>query len=240
MQIDPRSVAREIPGILDEVFPQLTPGIVAHFNSQASKFEVQELPPALLSQSRLQRAMLFELGYTVAERMMSGIGYDWAECIEATLLRQRVFYDAVLPDRIEPADQTLAEIVAQNLTIRLRALSNLQSLPVVLSPVVPGLEWIASGHGDFSIGRTLIEVKCTAKRFSASDYRQVAIYWLLSFAAAIEGKGHEWRDFVLLNPRSGEQVSMRIDSFLSTISSGRTKVDILQVFQTLVGSRLTR
>lgn len=87
---------------------------------------------------------------------------------------------------------------------------------------------------------TLIEVKCTAKRFSSSDYRQVAIYWLLSYAAAIEGRGEEWRDFVLLNPRSGMKVSMRFDSFLSVISSGRTKVDILQLFQALVGSRLTR
>ncbi|QKM44066.1 hypothetical protein HI792_15920 [Ralstonia solanacearum] len=240
MQIDPRSVAREIPGILDEVFPQLTPGIVAHFNSRASKFEVQELPPTLLSQSKLQRAMLFELGYTVAERIMTGIAYDWAECIEATLQRQRAFYDVTLPEKIEPADRTLAQIVAQNLTARLKTMSHQQSLPVVLRPAIPGLEWIASGQGDFAIGCSLIEVKCTAKRFSASDYRQVAIYWLLSFAAAVEGKGNEWRDFVLLNPRSGEEVSMRFDSFLSTISSGRTKIDILQVFQTLVGSRLTR
>jgi hypothetical protein len=240
MQIDPRSVAREIPGILDEVFPQLTPGIVAHFNSRASKFDVEELPAALLSQSRLQRAMLFELGYTVAERIMTGTAYDWAECIEATLQRQRAFFDAVLPDKIEPADRTLAEIVAQNLSTRLRTKSHQQNQPVVLRPAIPGLEWIASGQGDFAIGRFLIEVKCTAKRFSASDYRQIAIYWLLSFAAAVEGKGEEWQDFVLLNPRSGEEVSMRFDPFLASISSGRTKVDILQVFQTLVGSRLTR
>ena len=92
----------------------------------------------------------------------------------------------------------------------------------------------------FSLGRTLIEVKCTAKRFSSSDYRQVAIYWLLSFAAAVEGRGEEWQDFVLLNPRSGQTVSMRFDAFLAVISSGRTKVDILQLFQSLVGSRHTR
>ena len=35
MQIDPRTVARNIPGIFDEIFPQLTPGIVMHFNLQA-------------------------------------------------------------------------------------------------------------------------------------------------------------------------------------------------------------
>jgi hypothetical protein len=102
------------------------------------------------------------------------------------------------------------------------------------------MEWIANGCGDFAIGDSLVEVKCTAKRFSSADYRQIAIYWLLSFAASIEARGDEWHDFVLLNPRSGVKVSMKFDGFLSTISSGRTKVETLQLFQSLIGSRLTR
>lgn len=240
VQIDPRTVAREIPGIFDEVFPQLTPGIVAHFNSCADEFRVQPLPPALLSQSTLQRAMLFELGYSVGERLLTRSEIDWAECFEETLRRQRVYFDAKLPDRLDAGDQVLAEIVGRNLSTELKAMSQNRSLPVVVRPHIPGLEWISSGYGDFALGQTLIEVKCTARRFSSSDYRQVAIYWLLSYAAAVESRGDEWRDFVLLNPRSGEKVSLRFDSFLSVISSGRTKVDILQLFQALVGSRLAR
>lgn len=240
VQIDPRTVARDIPGIFDEVFPQLTPGIVAHFNSWADEFPAQALPPALLSQSKLQRAMLFELGYTVGERLLTGTEIDWAECFDTTLKRQRVFFDAKLPDQLDAGDQVLAEIVGRNLSVALKAMSHKRGLPVVLRPSIPGLEWISSGHGDFALGHTLIEVKCTAKRFSSSDYRQVAIYWLLSYAADIERRGEEWQDFVLINPRSGEMVSMCFDAFLSVISSGRTKVDILQLFQSLVGSRLTR
>ena len=240
MQIDPRTVARDIPGIFDEVFPQLTPGIVAHFNSWADGFRVQALPSALLSQSTLQRAMLFELGYTAGERLLAGDEIDWAECFEVTLKRQSVFFDAKLPGQLDAGDQALAEIIGRNLSTALKAMSQGRNLPVVLRPKIPGLEWISSGHGDFALGQTLIEVKCTAKRFSSSDYRQVAIYWLLSYAAALEGRGEEWQDFVLLNPRSGQTVSMRFDAFLSVISSGRTKVDILQLFQTLVGSRITR
>jgi len=106
-------------------------------------------------------------------------------------------------------------------------------------PRIPGLEWIASENGDFEVGRTLIEVKCTAKHFSSADYRQVAIYWLLSYAAAIEGHGVEWQDFVLINPRHSARVAMPFDEFLSIVSSGRTKVDILQLIQSLVGSRMT-
>ena len=110
----------------------------------------------------------------------------------------------------------------------------------MIGPHIPGLEWIASGKGDFAIGRTLIEVKCTSKRFSSADYRQIAIYWLLSFAAAIEGRGSEWAELMLLNPRSGEQVCIKVDAFLTVISGGRSKIDSFQLFQTLVGSRLTR
>lgn len=240
MQIDPRSVARDIPGIFYEVFPQLTSGIVAHFNSNAEQFQVQVLPADLLAQSKLQRAMLFELGYTVGERLLTGVKIDWVECFDATLKRQRCFFDAQLPDQLDEGDQILAEIVGRNLSTELKTMSNNRNLAIVMNPRIPGLEWISTSYGDFALGQTLVEVKCTAKRFSSSDYRQVAIYWLLSYMAAIEGRGEEWEHFVLLNPRSGEKVSMRFDSFLAIISSGRTKVDIMQLFQSLVGSRLTR
>ena len=240
MQIDPRTVARDIPGIFDEVFPQLTPGIVTHFNSGAMKLQVKPLPPDLLSQSKLQRAMLFELGYSVGEQLLVGSEIDWQKCFDTTLNRQRVFFDVKLPVQFDTADLKIAEIVGRNLATALQRMSREIHVPIVLYPRIPGLEWISSGYGDFALGHTLVEVKCTAKRFSASDYRQVAIYWLLSYAADIEGRGEEWRDFVLLNPRRGEKVTMRFDDFLSVISSGRTKVDIFQLFQSLVGSRLTR
>ncbi|RDK01392.1 hypothetical protein DLM46_17810 [Paraburkholderia lacunae] len=201
---------------------------------------MQQLPAALLAQSTLQRAMLFELGYSVGERLLTNAGIDWNECIDVALQRQQAFFDAKQPEEISLCDKSLATIVGENLAARLRTISEERSLPLMLSPAIPGLEWIASGRGDFSVGRALIEVKCTAKRFAASDYRQVAIYWLLSYAATLEGRGKEWEHLILLNPRRGEEVSIRVDSFISTISSGRTKVDVLQLFMSLVGSRLTR
>lgn len=241
MQIDPRTVAREIPGVLDEVFPQLTPGIVAHFNASARTFRIRQIPSELLAQSRLQRATLFELGYTVGEHLLQGVSaIDWAACFQETLQRQRVYFDAQLPEKLEAQDQTVAEIVGSNLACVLTEMSKARTQQLAIRPQIAGLEWIASGCGDFSLGRTLVEVKCTAKHFSAADYRQVAIYWMLSYAAAIESRGEEWQDFILLNPRSGRMVTMKFDVFLSVLSSGRTKVDILQLFQALVGSRLTR
>lgn len=240
MQIDPRTVARDIPGILDEVFPQLTPGIVLHFNLQAETLPVRDLPTELLNTSTLQRAMLFELAYSVAENLLSGETIDWATCCEATLKRQRVYFDAKLPEHFEAPDKEVAELVGRNLAESLQKISISEDKPIVRKPDIPGFEWIGNGKGDFALGESLIEVKCTAKRFSSADYRQVAIYWLLSYAAAIEGRGTEWKDFILFNPRSGALVRLNFDKFLSIISSGRTKIDILQLFQSLIGSRLKR
>lgn len=240
MQIDPRTVARDIPGIFDEVFPQLTPGIVMHFNLQAETMPVRVLPKALLEASKLQRAMLFELAYSVAENILTGEPIDWTACCKATLERQRAYFGAKLPEQFDAADKDVAELVGGNLAESLQRMSNSHNLPLVMRPSIPGLEWISSGKGDFALGECLIEVKCTAKRFSSSDYRQVAIYWLLSYAAAIEGRGTEWKEFVLFNPRSGDMIRFAFDKFISVISSGRTKIDILQLFQSLVGSRLAR
>ena len=241
MQFDPRTVAREIPGVLDEVFPQITPSVVARFNNTASTFAVTPLADDLLRQSTVQRATLFELGCVLGERFLKGASVvDWPDCIDETVRRQRKYFDVELPISLTLEDQVLAETVGRNLASVLGHITATEGAPVVISPRIPGLEWIASGKGDFSVGRTLIEVKCTSKRFSSADYRQVTIYWLLSFAASVEGRGAEWTELMLLNPRSGEKVCLNVDSLLAVISGGRTKVDILQLFQTLVGSRLTR
>jgi hypothetical protein len=241
MQFDPRTVAREIPGLFDEVFPQLTPSIVAHFNNSALTVQIQPLRPELLLLSTMQRAMLFELGYTVGETLLDGrASIDWQSCFAETLRRQRAYFDAKLPDQLTAWDQALAETIGTNLANSMTEMSRASGRPIVIRPRIPGLEWIASGHGDFALGSTLVEVKCSVKRFSSADFRQVAIYWLLSYAASVEGHEAEWEDFVLLNPRSGEKVAMNFNVFLSIISGGRTKVDILQLFQALVGSRLAR
>lgn len=241
MQFDPRTVAREIPGVLDEVFPQLTAGVVARFNNTAITVAVTPLPEDLLQQSTVQRAILFELGCVVGERFLNGASaVDWPDCIAETVQRQRKYFDVELPANLTLGDQILAETVGRNLASALGSISASKGDPVVIGPLIPGLEWIASGKGDFSLGRTLIEVKCTSKRFSSADYRQVAIYWLLSFAAAVEGRGSEWTELMLLNPRSGELVCVKVDALLAVICGGRTKVDILQLFHALVGSRLTR
>lgn len=36
------------------------------------------------------------------------------------------------------------------------------------------------------MGDKLIEVKCSGRNFGSADYRQILMYWLLSYMASIE------------------------------------------------------
>lgn len=234
---DPRTVARDIPGVFESIFPQLTPGVVAHLNQTAEATECDPIPLEVVQRSALQQAMLFELGFAVGEELLQEQSVNWDACLDKAVTRQRKHFDARIPAEISPLDQEIAMHVGRNLAAITNMLAETRGQDIRIAPRIPGLQWIASGHGDLSAGATLIEVKCSRRNFSAADYRQLAIYWLLSFAASIETNSTEWSEGILLNPRSATYVAFRFDELLHTISAGRTKVEILQLFNSLIGTR---
>ena len=235
---DPRTVAREIPGLFDAVLPKLTPAVVSSLNRSARECRCEPISAADISSCKLQHAMLFELGFAAGEMLLSSGSIDWNSCVDRAIQRQRRYFDARIPDQIPERDQEIALRVGQNLAAMLRELGeNSRTGAIVLAPSIPGFQWIASGHGDFAIGETLIEVKCAASNFSASDYRQIAMYWLLSYAAAVENGHPEWVEGILLNPRTGRYVAFRFDDFLRIVSTGGAKVDVLGLFTSMVGTR---
>lgn len=238
LAFDPRTVAREIPGLFDTVLPQLTSGVVSAFNRAAEVCRCEPIPPEDIAACQLQHAMLFELGFVAGEMLISSGSIDWNGCVNLAVKRQRRHFDARIPEHIPDHDQEVALRVGENLAAMLMELrESSRSGAIVLSPSIPGFQWIASGQGDFAIGETLIEVKCAAKNFSASDYRQLTMYWLLSYALAVESNHPEWSEGILLNPRTGRYVSFRFDEFLRTVGAGRTKADILVLFASMVGTR---
>jgi hypothetical protein len=234
---DPRTIAREIPGFFEAVCPQLRPGIVAYMNRTRRVLGVQPLCDFEVAGSSLQRAMLFELGFAVGESLLERRELNWAHCLDVAFSRQRKYFDARLPDKISELDKRLALRVGNNIAFMVEDLSRESSQTVVCRPPIPGLQWIASGVGDFSVGSTLIEVKCGKDNFSAADYRQIVTYWLLSYAGEIEGRCTEWVRGVLLNPRSGVIVEIDFSEFIGIIAAGRAKVEVLQSFISMIGVR---
>ena len=72
---DPRTVARDIPGVLDALFPRLTGGLVASLNRKLFSFpEIVPVLDELVEESHLQKAMLFELSAARAEIILDGNG----------------------------------------------------------------------------------------------------------------------------------------------------------------------
>jgi hypothetical protein len=237
---DPRTIARDIPGVFDALFPQLMPGIVAHLNRRSiSVAEVEPVSQEMVDASNLQHAMLFELAVVASEQLIGGQGaVDWPSSLSIAVERQRKHFDAKIPLELTEIDKRIALHVAGNLRKMLLTIkAEAGSEPLVLSPEIPGYQWIASGVGDFSVGRTLIEVKCTNKHFSSSDYRQIVIYWLLSYLAAIERWYSEWLHGILINPRLNRVVEFSFDEIIQVIAAGRSKIELLELFSTMIVSR---
>lgn len=240
---DPRTVARDIPGVLDVLFPRLTSGLVTSLNREIFSFPgIAPVPDELVESSHLQKAMLFELAVVRAEIMLDGEGEpSWNDCLRISRDRQGRHYDAKLPVQLEQCDLDVASHSANNLIAMLASVqSQYPNMQLQRSPVIPGLGWIASGVGDFALGSILIEVKHTDRNFISGDFRQVLMYWLLKYAASIEKNDVIWSECLLLNPRRNAGLRVNFDHLLRYASVGSNRVELFELLRSIVGQDLDR
>jgi hypothetical protein len=234
---DPRTVARDIPGVLDILFPRLTGGLVGSLNRRAFAFPgLQPVPDELVAKSKLQKAMLFELAMARAEYLLKGESQpSWADCLFVASERQKRHYDAKIPSKLEQCDLDVATHAAGNLVKMLEAFQA-QNVDRRLkhSPVIPGMGWIASGNGDFSFGSTLVEVKHTDRNFVSGDFRQVLMYWLLKYADIVENDDEAWSDILLLNPRRNSALLISFEYLLRSASANSNRVELSELLRSLV------
>jgi hypothetical protein len=235
---DPRTVARDIPGVLDVLFPRLSGGLVASLNRKAFTFEgLTAVPDVLVEQSALQKAMLFELAIAHAERLLSGqLQPDWDDCLQLAATRQGRHYDAKVPAVLDECDRQVAAHSAQNLVAMLRIVQQQHpKFSLQASPAIPGMGWIATGAADFSLGNILIEVKHTDRNFVSADFRQILMYWVLKYAASIEGELDAWSDCLLLNPRRNSALLVNFDTLLRSASASSSRVEVYELLRSIVG-----
>lgn len=235
---DPRTVARDIPGIFDIIFPQLSSGAVAYFNKNSvASTDLQGIQDEDVKKSNLKRAMLFEIANVRGEQILNGHKVaNWDECLQIATERQSRHYNVTIPEALTVSDIFVAEGVGQNLVLMLNEI-NIENLEpgIVYSPEIYGYQWITSSVGDFAVSDKLIEVKCTSRNFGSADYRQVLMYWLLSYAAALSHDKQEWKTVALINPRLNHKVELSFDEIIRVTSAGKTKVQILELFSSIVG-----
>jgi hypothetical protein len=240
---DPRTVARDIPGVLDVLFPRLTGGLVAHLNKKMFSFEkIVAVPEALIEQTRLQKAMVFELSVARAEGILRGDEVaDWSEYLRSASQRQRRHYDARIPDALSEEDIAIAEHAAQNLISMLTSVqAQRPGMTLEQSPMIPGLGWVASGNGDFALGPMLIEVKHTERNFGSGDFRQVLMYWLLKYARCMENTDDIWSEILLLNPRRNAALHVYYDYLLRSASARLNRVELVELLRSAVSQEIER
>jgi hypothetical protein len=198
---------------------------------------LEPVPDEIVEESKLQKAMLFELSMARAERILSGGDEpSWDDCLQVAAERQRQHYDAIVPDKLKQRDLDVATHAAHNIVVMLTSVQS-QNPSELLErrPVIPGLGWIASGVGDFSLGSTLVEVKHTDRNFVSGDFRQVLMYWMLKYAEAIEHRSEVWSDLLLLNPRRNTALLVRFDYLLRSASENSNRVELFELLRSLVG-----
>jgi hypothetical protein len=230
---DPRTVARDIPGVSDILFPRLLPGLVGLLNRKSQSFSGIK---AICSQDMLRvktnAAMLFEVAFAKTEQMLANSADNMDECIQLAIKRQSKYFDAITPAQLSSIELSIVRQTSENLVHGLHMLADGRT--IISTPKIPGFEWIANGVGDFSCATTLIEVKCTVKGFSSNDYRQLLIYWLLSYASSIEKDTIEWQRGVLMNPRLNQFIEFEFDELIYLVTGGVSKVEVLEMFRFII------
>ena len=240
---DPRTVARDIPGVLDILFPRLTGGLVGSLNKKIFSFPgLSAIPNELVQKSDLQKSMLFEIAVVRAEALLrSDESLNWNNLLHIASDRQRQHYDARIPDSLSESDIQVADHAAHNLEAMLTSMQE-QNLDALLEhgPLIPGLGWVASGSGDFALGNMLIEVKHTDQNFRAGDFRQVLMYWLLKYASSIEINDKIWSKVLFLNPRKNIALQIDYDYLLRSASSRLSRIELVELLRSIVGQEINR
>lgn len=232
---DPRTVARDIPGICDLLFPQLLPSIITYLNRQAKSVpNCEAVSAALIRKASTNAAMLFEVAYARVEQILNNeTAEKWDLCLKVALERQSKYFDAELPETLTENDIDVIRVTSNNLIATFRMLEKQKHLSIQSSPFIPGYQWISNGVGDFSIGNTLIEVKCTNKNFGSADFRQLLIYWLLSYSGSLEDKSQEWMKAILINPRLNKYIDIDFNELINFSAGGLSKLEIYKFFEAI-------
>lgn len=234
---DPRTVAREIPGIMEVLFPQLTPSVVRYLNGTFDyTCGSHKIAKDAFEGINTQHSLLFEISYEIGESLLSSENKpNFDQCIERAIKRQKKHFDFSAPRSIPSEELELAKLVGENLYDALSFRASYKSLKLESSPMIPGFKWISSSAGDFALGTELVEVKCSRRNFGSADYRQLLIYWLMSYLGKIEGKCEEWSSGLLINPRRNTQVEFDFPYVLKIVSGGRTEIEIVELFKHIIG-----
>ncbi|EGR0712967.1 hypothetical protein EX463_21760 [Vibrio alginolyticus] len=231
---DPRTLARDIPGVSEILFPGLVPGMVAGLNQTWMELEsIAAVSEVALSRMSLAPAMLYEIAGVRAEFLLDGRELIEEDYLAIALKRQSRFFDAQLPSLLTEQDKRLIESVASNLASGLTELANGKA--ITIAPSIAGLEWISSSYGDFCFEGYLIEVKCTNKNFSASDYRQVLLYWLLNFSFSLGNPDVvTWKHGIIFNPRKNKYVQVDFEELHRLVAGGRNIIETVELLQNTV------
>jgi hypothetical protein len=223
--------------LLDIVFPRLSGGLVSSLNRKMFQFNsATAVDESLVAQSTQKKSMLFEIAVAYAEQIIGGDeDPNLSRSVSLATYRQQRHFDAHPPQPLSEVDLSIILSVSSNLVNMLNDFAAQQFTDViVVRPKIPGFGWIGTGLGDFAIEDVLIEVKNTDRNFIANDYRQILMYWILSYAKGLEAGSSVWGKYLLLNSRLNRAVFGSFDSLIEAASGGLSRVEVYEYLRTII------
>jgi hypothetical protein len=78
--------------------------------------------------------------------------------------------------------------------------------------------------------RSTVEVKCSSKRISTADCRQIAIHWLLKYVESLQYERESWKNGLLINPRLNLLVEFSFQDLIELIALEKSYSSIIDTF----------
>ena len=175
----------------------------------------RQVTPALVTQTDPQRhPFLAECAFHLAARRSVGGDVDIPAIAQLTSQRSPWFSAERLELTGEESNE-VSQLSTRTLdAIRHWAETGAPTEAPVWEPTFPGSGIIDSGIGDFQWGRCLWEFKAHMGGFRALDFRQLATYAALNWAAG----RNDIVLFVLFNPRTGRMFDVGTADFARAVS----------------------
>ena len=226
-----RKIAENFNSIWKANFPMLTSNYIRVFN--ASKLTIINTKD-ISKKENLRFDIVAELSFLIVKYCFEH-KVDLVEMLEDEITFNEISKETALRiwkvNEIEPKFTELELSDIRDIaSATINFINSRKPNTIEFEPQVKGYGLLPDFTADLALDETLFEIKTVKRTFRSSDLKQLLIYLALNQVA---DKPRDWKNGGLYNPRRSLFSTFKIDSFIFSISGGRS---VLESFDSLLNS----
>lgn len=226
-----RKIAENFNSIWKANFPMLTSNYIRVFNaSRLTKINTKDISKT----ENLRFDIVAELSFLITKYCFE-FKVDLVAVLEDEITFNKISKETALRiwkvDTIEPKFSELELTDIRDLvSATIDFINSKEPNKIEFEPQVQGYGLLPDFTADLALDDTLFEIKTVKRTFRSSDLKQLLIYLALNQVA---DEPKNWKKGGLYNPRRSVFSTFSIDSFIFSISGGRS---VLESFDSLLNS----